>query len=119
MKTSIKEAFEIVKKALPDHKISVSVKLDEIWTSLSDPERSMKWELQAKSPRDNDYIYGNDEIFAIALANIVAEAGRSRMKPAEDVVVEQDKKEEPERDLPRDPQRNRDTDEPTSPAPSF
>lgn len=87
MKVSLKEAYEHARKALPGFNVKVQV---EIGDTYGRNDESIKWSLSArkdKAESKDQTFYANDEIFAVALANLSAEIKGKEMAPIEDVVV--------------------------------
>jgi hypothetical protein len=92
MKVSLKEAYEIAKKALPNHRVEVTVKYG---TDHWDKEEKLQWRVQAETINDEYQKVksesSSDEIFALALSNVVSELRRESAVVVEDVDVDDEK----------------------------
>ena len=87
MKISIREAYETAQKSLPGYKVNVEVSLNGRY----EDEPRIKWNISANpTDAEGESIYEDSEIFAIALARAVATAQNAKVKPVEDVTVEQE-----------------------------
>lgn len=93
MKITIKEAFATAQKALPNHKISVEVKMSNRYSYKDEEVPKITWEIWAEPKEGGENAYDSDEIFIIALSKVMAELNRATSKPIEDVAVEQEAEE--------------------------
>lgn len=96
MKVSLKTAYEIAIKALPNDslvKVVVNIGLGR-WDSRRDPH-TVQWSVEAfiegneEKNRPDISAIETDPIFSIALAKVAAEISRATVEAARDVVVDE------------------------------
>lgn len=94
MKVSLKEAYEHTKKALPGYNVEVHAEIGDYYGDRADGK--IKWSLSVRKSDGKETFFSDDEIFAVALANLTVEIKGKEMTAVEDVEVEQDAREKKE-----------------------
>ena len=104
MKVSIKEAYAIAKKALPEYHIQIDVQIGKV-PYYSEPKGTewIEWTITARKDKNTKSCTESDEMFSVALGKLCAELGRQSAKVASDVEVEEPEKPEEGAEVKEDP----------------